>query len=114
MCIIAYAVKCIIAHDLIAPPCYNRRMSDISDTPIDMRAILAKIDRDLAESSKLREEANKFQAEQQKLFQEARKYDAEHDKLRRDRHLAPWLIVASLSGGIIAAAIGQIAQHFWR
>jgi hypothetical protein len=89
-------------------------MSDVSGVPTDMRAILARIDRDLAESGKLREEANKFQSEQRKLIQEARKYDAEHDKLRRDRNLAPWLIVASLSGGIVAAAIGQIIQHVWK
>ncbi len=89
-------------------------MSDVPVTPVDMRAILARIDRDLAESGKLREESNKFTAEQHKLTQEARKLDAEHDKLRRDRNLAPWLIAASLSGGVVAAVIGQIIQHFWR
>ncbi|MGD0107283.1 MAG: hypothetical protein ABSC06_25075 [Rhodopila sp.] len=89
-------------------------MSDVSGTPIDIRAILARIDRDLAEQGKLREESNKFVVEQRKLSQEARKYDAEHDKLRRDRHLAPWLIVSSLAGGIVAAALGQIIQHFWK
>ncbi len=80
----------------------------------DAREQLARIDRHLAENAKFMEETNKLRIEGTKLFQEARKLDAEHDKLRRDRNLAPWLIAASLSGGIIAAFLGQFLAHFWK
>ena len=49
-------------------------MSDTTQPSPDLRAILARIDRDLAESAKLREETNKFVAEQHKLMAEGRKY----------------------------------------
>ncbi len=39
----------------------------------DLRAALARIDRDLADSAKLREESNTFIAEQRKLIAEAQK-----------------------------------------
>lgn len=65
--------------------------------PFDLRGALARIDRDLAESAKLRGETQKFVAEQQKLFAEARKLD-------RDRWLAPALAVAAVIGGLLGAA----------
>ncbi len=83
-------------------------------TDINLRDVLARIDRQQAETQKFVAEERKLMAEQSKLTQEARKLDPEHDKLRRDRNLAPWLIAASLSGGVVAAVIGQIIQHFWK
>jgi len=81
-------------------------MSDIPDRfrdPLDLRAIIAKIDRDRAEDQKLQEETKKFVAEQRKLIAEASKLD-------RDRWLAPFVIVASLLGAVVVALIG----HFWK
>lgn len=74
---------------------------------LDLRAEIARIDRDRAETHKLQGETDKFVAEQRKLIAEAA-------KLTRDRLLAPWLLIASLfaavSGGVIVAVIG----HFWK
>jgi hypothetical protein len=64
----------------------------------DLRAALARIDRDLAESAKLREESNKFIAEQRKLIAEAQ-------KLTWDRWLAPWLTIAALLAGIAGGGL---------
>ena len=86
-------------------------MSDISADP-DLRAHLARIDRDIAESAKLRYESDKLNQETNKLWHEARKLEAERDKLHRDRGLAPWIVAASFGGGIVAAIAGQIIQHF--
>lgn len=69
---------------------------------LDIRAEIARIDRDRAETSKLTEEAQKFIAEQRKLIAEGRKLD-------RDRWLAP-LVAASAFGGAI---IGVVLQHLW-
>jgi len=69
----------------------------MSDQAIDLRVTLARIDRDLAESAKLREETNKLVAEQHKLTAEAAKLD-------RDRWLAPALAIASLIGGLLGTA----------
>ncbi len=85
----------------------------MSDT-IDLREQLARIDRALAETHKFQQETNKLQAEGTKLLQEARKLGAEHDKLRRDWRLAPWLLAASVGGGVVASLLGQLAQHYWR
>jgi hypothetical protein len=70
---------------------------------LDLRTVIAEIDRKRAEAQKLQEEREKFIAEQRKLLAEAA-------KLSRDRWLAPWALVASLSGGLIVAVI----SHFWR
>jgi hypothetical protein len=64
----------------------------------DLRAALARIDRDLAESAKLREESNKFIAEQRKLIAEAQ-------KLTWDRWLAPWLAIAALLAGLAGSGL---------
>jgi hypothetical protein len=63
---------------------------------LDLRAEIARIDRDRAE-------AEKFAAEQRKLISESRKMD-------RDRWLAPLFLAASLLGGVIVA----ILSHVWR
>lgn len=75
-------------------------MSDIpADQPqLDLRAELARIDRDRAETRKLQAETNKFVAEQQKLMAEAA-------KLRRDWWLAPVLAVMTAVGGAIGGLI---------
>jgi hypothetical protein len=49
-----------------------------------------------------------------KLAVEAHKLEAEHDKLRRDRHLAPWIIAASLSSGVVAAVVVSVISHLWK
>ncbi len=113
----------------------------MSDT-IDLREQLARIDRALAETHKFQQETNKLQAEGMKLQQEAAKLGfegiklqqeaaklsvegiklqqeagklgAERDKLRRDWRLAPWLLAASVGGGVVASLLGQLAQHYWR
>ena len=65
-------------------------MSGIDRDPIDLRAVLARIDRDLAESDKLR-------AEQRKLTAEAQ-------KITWDRWLAPALAIAAVIGGLLGVA----------
>ena len=70
---------------------------------LDLRAEIARIDRDRAESDKLRQETEKFVAEQRKLISESRKLD-------RDRWLVPLVLLASVAGGAIVAVIG----HLWR
>lgn len=64
---------------------------------LDLRAEIARIDRDQAEIHKLMAEARKFSAEQQKLFAEAAKLD-------RDRWLAPALAIAAVIGGLFGVA----------
>ncbi len=73
------------------------RMSETRKDPIDLRSILARIDRDLAESGKLRSEQRKLDAEQRKL-------DAEQRKLSRDHWLAPVLAIAAVIGGLLGVA----------
>lgn len=77
---------------------------------LDLREQIERIDRQREEGQKFNAEQNKLMAEQQKLLAEERKLNAEALKLSRDRWLAPWVIVASLSSGIIVAVI----SHFWR
>ena len=81
----------------------------MSDVPaadaLNIQAIVARIDRDLAESRKLREESEKLMAERRKLDSEGRKFD-------RDRWLAPALAIASVIGGVLGVAsfIARIIQ----
>jgi hypothetical protein len=67
----------------------------------DLKAELARIDRDMAETRKFVAEQAKLQAEQGKLQAEQAKFYAEQAKLTRDRYLAPWLAIAGLTGGIV-------------
>ena len=81
-------------------------MSDIPATGFDVRAELARIDRDLAESSKLRNESEKFIAEQRKLLAEEAKLQAEGRKLDRDHWFMPWLVgFSAVTTGIAAGSL---------
>ena len=84
-------------------------MSDIPANyreQLDLRAEIARIDRDRAEASKLREESDKFVAEQRKLLAEGRKFE-------RERWLAPALAIASVVGGLLGVAtfIAHLMGH---
>jgi hypothetical protein len=98
----------------------------VSDIPadwrgqLDLRAEIARIDRDRAESEKLRQETEKFVAEQRKLIAESSKFAseqqklfAESQKLNRDRWLAPVLAVVTVLGGLLGAAtfIAHLMGH---
>jgi len=76
-------------------------MSDTTDPPIDFKAIVARIDRDLMEAGKLRQETQKFVAEHDKVVAEEAKLRSEAWKLDRDRWIAPWLAITGLVGGLI-------------
>jgi hypothetical protein len=77
----------------------------VSDPTVNLQSLLARIDRDLAENARLREETNKFIAE-------ARKLEAE----RRDHtHWLGTLVVAVATG--IGLGIALVLAHFlgwWR
>jgi hypothetical protein len=77
-------------------------------TELDLRAELARIDRDRAETHKLTAESQKLTAEQHKLMREGEKFRAEEWKLWRDWRMAPWVFVASLLAALIG---GVIARH---
>lgn len=79
-------------------------MSDTSEPSFDLQAIVARIDRDLMESGKLRQETQKFVAEHDKLIAEEAKLRSEARKLDRDRWIAPWLAITGLVGGVITVA----------
>jgi hypothetical protein len=81
-------------------------MSDTADQPADLPAILARIDRDLAESAKLREESNKFAAEQHKLLAEQQKLYAEQQSSTRSSK--------ALRGAAKAGPGGREAQSLAR
>jgi hypothetical protein len=84
-------------------------MSDTTEPPVDFRAIVARIDRDLEEAGKLREESQKFIAEQKKLMAEEAKLRSEARKLDRDRWIASWLAITGLVGGLIT-----VGGALWR
>jgi len=68
-------------------------MSDIpARDPIDLRAILARIDRDLEEASKLRAEA--------------RKLESERRKFNRDW----WIVPLTALGAILAAIVARLPE----
>lgn len=69
---------------------------------LDLRTIIAEIDRKRAETQKLQEEREKFVSEQHKLLAEAR-------KLNRDRGLAPWQATA-LTLGTLAALVTSVVS----
>lgn len=73
----------------------------MSDQPeFDLRAELARIDRDRAETQK-------FIAERDKLFREGEKFRAEEQKLWRDWRMAPWWFVISLAGALLGTIIAR-------
>ena len=78
----------------------------MSDSTLDLRAHLARIDRNLAESLKLREESEKFIAEQRKLI-------AEEAKLSSDRWLSPVIAALAALGGIGGIIAGLQAILRW-
>jgi hypothetical protein len=78
-------------------------MGETTDN-FDLKALSARIDRDLAETGKLLAETRKFVVEQAKLQAEQDKLGAEQAKLQRDRGLAPWLAISGLIGGLLAIA----------
>jgi hypothetical protein len=61
---------------------------------LDLRAEIARIDRDRAETHKLMREAEKFRAEEAKLWREWR--------------LAPWAFMIGIVGALIG---GLIVRH---
>lgn len=66
----------------------------------EVDAILARIERDLAEAPKLRAESEKFIAEQRKLI-------ANSQKLDRERGMLPWqAVVTALGAGAALFAAG--------
>ncbi len=82
--------------------------------PPDLRAVLAQIDRDLAESAKLRAEQNKLTEEAAKLLAEQRKLVTEERKLDRDRLLAPLLALGGIAVGVLSAATAIVAIFYKR
>ena len=81
---------------------------------LDMRAELARIDRDRAETQKLMAESRRldgertisselFVAEREKFIAERQKLLAEALKLERERWLAPALAFTALLGGLLGA-----------
>ncbi|MFV3128696.1 hypothetical protein [Niveispirillum sp. KHB5.9] len=79
-------------------------MTDQTAIAPALKDILARIDRNQAETGKLNEETRKFVAEQHKLMAEA-------NKLRRDHSFAPISIlvaVASGSAGLVVAIVSLL------
>jgi len=75
-------------------------------TELNIKDILARIDRQ-------QEETRKFVSEQHKLMAEANKFTAESAKLTRDRDLAPWqLLLAALGAGAAVFAAGGAFLKF--
>lgn len=72
-------------------------MSDAPRELIDIRAIVAGIDRD-------REESQKFIAEQRKLIAEGNKYD-------RDRWILPLTVLITVAGSIIVGIIISLPTY---
>jgi hypothetical protein len=70
---------------------------------LDLRAVIAGIDRDRAESQKLQEEREKFIAEQHKLM-------AEGNRFNRDKWIVPLTAVLSVFGIIVAAVIARLPE----
>jgi hypothetical protein len=79
-------------------------------TDLEMQAISARIDRDLAESAKLREETNRMMVTMPERYRmETLKLQAEIRKLRWD----PWMV---LGGAVIAGIFLRLPEiaHWWQ
>jgi hypothetical protein len=87
---------------------------------LDLRAELARIDRDRAETQKLMEETRRLSAERsisgdrliaerEKFYAERRQLDADAAKLERERWWFPWLqlITVAASGAAVAVIVGH-------
>jgi len=73
-------------------------------TDIEMQAITARIDRDLAESAKMREATNRMMATMPERYRlESQKLVAEIRKMRLD----PWMV---LGGAIIAGIFLRLPE----
>ena len=84
-------------------------MADPSDTTdLDLRAELARIDRDRAETSKLVAESYKLHAEQRKLLAEQANLIAQEAKTLREWRLAPWLAWLGITGGVVTLAVAAL------
>lgn len=66
------------------------------DPGLDLRAEIARIDRERAETRKLTQESDKFIAGQRKLISEAQKLD-------KERWWFPWLQFVTAIAAIVAA-----------
>jgi hypothetical protein len=67
--------------------------------PIDLRAVLARIDRDIAENAKFFAEARKLNNESDKLRAERRKFDRDW-----------WIVPLTVFGAILAAVIARLPE----
>ena len=80
----------------------------MSDSPgrdlIDIRALVAEIDRNRAETLKLQGETEKFVAEQRKLMAEGNKYN-------RDRWILPLTVLITVAGSIIVGVIVSLPTY---
>ncbi len=81
---------------------------------IDYAAQLAGIERSIAETRKFAAEQNKLSVEAAKLAAEQNKLGAEQNKLtaealelKRERSLAPFILVSSLLSGLFGALIAH-------
>jgi hypothetical protein len=90
---------------------------------LDLRAEIARIDRDRAEARKLEVEARKLDEERRlyldRQLAEMRKFNAERDKLvaealkfERERWWFPWLQLFAAVGGsaVIAAVVSRLVH----
>ena len=99
------------AQKLVDQPC-NRpdersTLTNLTEAPmtdIEMQAITARIDRDLAESAKMREETNRMMATMPERYRlESQKLVAEIRKMRLD----PWMV---LGGAVIAGIFLRLPE----
>jgi hypothetical protein len=79
-------------------------MTDAAAPELDLRAEIARIDRDRAETQKLGEEARKYAAEAHKLSAETRKLDREY-------RWFPWLQLGLTSVAALAAVVAAFLAH---
>lgn len=91
-------------------------MTDQATLDPNLKDILARIDRNQAETGKLNEETRKFVEEQHKLMAEKLKLAAEQEKLmaeasklRRDHGLAPISTLVGVATGTAALVVAIVS-----
>lgn len=91
-------------------------MTDQTLLDVNLKDILARIDRNQAETGKLIQENQKFVAEQHKLIEERlklvaeqEKLSAEANKLKRDHGLAPISALVSIAGASAALVVAIVS-----